>query len=127
MDTSQTEQDSTSESKTVSEMQGEIQALKEELSSLKRWMFPEISRNAKDGIELRSRRVYPNLVEVLKGGAFTEAYSMLVEELERAMFNTQPDQSEARERLYQQAQGLQSVLTRLTFMTRTVQNAKPES
>lgn len=123
-----TEQTSTSESKTVSELQDEIQALKEEIQLLQPISLMLYPENEPKGVpEQRWKQVYPSIVEMLKNEGFQEAYKLIVEDIQKQTFNTQPGDTEKREQLYFQAQAVQALLIKMAYMAKTVQNIKPEA
>jgi hypothetical protein len=122
-----TEPTSISESKTISELQDEIQALKAEnqlLQSVSQMLNPDSERSGEPGQRLT--QVYPHIVSMLTNDGFKEAYRLIVDDIQRQVFNTQPNNPEARELLYFQAQGMSSLLTKLAYMAKTVQQSKPD-
>lgn len=128
MSTSSTGQTSTSESKTSSEMLSEIQALKAEnkmLQSIKSMTSQGREQNAVP--EQRLMQAYPHIIEMLSNPGFDEAYRLVVDDIQRQVFNTEPNEPDKREILYFQAQAMQSLLLKLGYMVTLAQNNEPSS
>ena len=96
----------------------QMDSLKEEMEPLQKWLNPPSLD--KDGLEQKLRQVYPSLRELLADDGVSLVYQIVVDDLQRQIFQTQPEDSITRERLYYQAQGLQSVWVKMAAVLRNI-------
>jgi len=129
MSIKETGKPSTSESKSDREMLEQIAELKAEnqlLSSIKEMMGSPTPSGSVER-EHKLRQVSQNIHDMLTNEGFKEAYRIIVDDLQATLFNTQPGETEERERLYYQAQAMNALLVKLGYMVRSVQIVKPKA
>lgn len=89
-----------------------------ELEPMQKWLNPPSLD--KDGLEQKLRQVYPSLRELLADDGVSLVYQIVVDDLQKQIFQTHPEGATTREELYYQAQGLQAVWVKMAAILRNI-------